>query len=768
MPAIVLEQRRNNALQRAFRASLSKSQGREGWSVIFRHPLRTDTATGKGGRRVRKGLGTREHDEAQRLVDQLNEVLGDQKYWSAAAKSTAESRFDVRVVDIFYDALVPETWDFFAVRDGVIPLPSSESSDYRRVLLVGTTGSGKTTLVRQLLGTDPLTERFPSTSTAKTTVADTEIVLADGSYEAVVTFMPRDQVRDYIEECLSAAVLSAYRRSPDAEILRRLLNHIDQRFRLSYVLGTGVSDEAQLDDLDADELDFEEATESPDEDDEPIPSDLTASQEVLQEAVRTAKQLASRHAQQLREHFNANAEDERVIEEIFEDNLDHLLREDDDYFAVADAIMEEVERRFDFLTSGELVRNSQGWPRLWRLTTTDRADFLRTVSRFSSNYAPRFGTLLTPVVNGIRVAGPFKPEWATSVPRLVLLDGEGLGHTPDSASSLPTTVTGRFESADGILLVDNGAQPMQAAPSAVMRSVVAVGQASKLVLCFTHFDQVIGDNLPTFSAKEQHILASAENTLRTIGEQLGPWAERALRQRVERASFFVGGIQESLNESSRRGGRSIEQLRRMLHVVDGLVERPDSGAAVAVYDKTDLVLAIQSAAETFHDGWRARLGKAVKPAVSKEHWTRVKALTRRLAEGWADEYDTLKPVADLHLFLQQAIYKEIQSPTKWEGRAPTDDEKQAFFDRFVNRLSGEVMRIATNRLRLEPMKVWQEAYSQSGAGSSFVRASIIADRIYGPAAPAYQHAPVPDRDTFLKEVLQAVTAVAAECAAELR
>lgn len=33
-------------------------------------------------------------------------------------------------------------------------------------------------------------------------------------------------------------------------------------------------------------------------------------------------------------------------------------------------------------------------------------------------------------------------------------------------------------------------------------------------------------------------------------------------------------------------------------------------------------------------------------------WTRVKALTRRLAEGWDDEYDTLKPVADLRFELQ--------------------------------------------------------------------------------------------------------------------
>ncbi len=91
-----------------------------------------------------------------------------------------------------------------------------------------------------------------------------------------------------------------------------------------------------------------------------------------------------------------------------------------------------------------------------------------------------------------------------------------------------------------------------------------------------------------------------------------------------------------------------------------------------------------------------------------------------------------------------------------------------FFDQFVNRVSGEVMRIATNRLRLEPIAIWQEAYNQSGPGSSFVRAAIIADRIYGPAAPVPQLAPVPDRNVFLREIMEAVEAVAAECSAELR
>ncbi len=64
----------------------------------------------------------------------------------------------------------------------------------------------------------------------------------------------------------------------------------------------------------------------------------------------------------------------------------------------------------------------------------------------------------------------------------------------------------------------------------------------KLHLLFTHFDQVSGDNLPTFSAREEHVLASAENVLKAIGDELGPAAERILRRRIDEARFFVAPI----------------------------------------------------------------------------------------------------------------------------------------------------------------------------------------------------------------------------------
>ena len=82
------------------------------------------------------------------------------------------------------------------------------------------------------------------------------------------------------------------------------------------------------------------------------------------------------------------------------------------------------------LSQGELRRSRQGWPQSWSFVSEDRGTFLKEVSRFTSNYAPLFGRLLTPLINGIRVSGPFAPSWSDAEHRLVLIDVEGLGHTP--------------------------------------------------------------------------------------------------------------------------------------------------------------------------------------------------------------------------------------------------------------------------------------------------------------------------------------------------
>ncbi|MBI5876591.1 MAG: hypothetical protein HZB53_02990 [Chloroflexi bacterium] len=756
--------------KRTYTASLSQSQDRTGYSVIFRHPVRQDPLTGNVGLRVRRGLGTRDKAEAEHLRDQLNDLLENAQYHHLAARADAERRFDMRAVEIFFDKMVPEIIDYLGLREAAIPLPVTETDGYRRVLFLGTTGAGKTTLVRQLIGTDPETERFPSTSTAKTTIHDIEILLDDGPWRAVVTFVSSDEAREYLSECISAAVLAAARGADDVTVLRRLLNHVNQRYRFNYILGNGPAlTESELDDEDDEEGD---------EGAEPLTSeelgqiDLDSTNELLTRITAQMRELAHSIGDNLKIELGASGEeDERVLDELFEEELDHLLREKEEFHEIADVLMDEIEKRFDLLPPGDVRKNRTGWPLTWQGESPleDRKVFLKAIARFSSNYEPLYGRLLTPLVNGMRVAGPFAPTWLVGPsPKLVLVDGEGLGHTPDSSSSVSTAVSRRIEAVDAVVLVDNATQPMQAAPVAAMREVVATGNARKLILAFTHFDQVKGDNLPNTSAKTQHVLASAENVLAAFGENLGPFAERALRGRLQAARFFLSDLHEPLSDSVATGRRTVKQLHSLLEAIDQVIEKPVPSKAKPVYDRMNLVLAIRSAAEAFHDAWWTRLGLDYKPGFSKEHWTRVKALSRRLATDMADEYDTLKPVADLRKELVKRIYVFIQSPVEWEGPDPQDDEKQAIYDALADNVAKRLITFATQRVWSDRKTEWQSAFGEQGRGSSFRRADTIGNQIYTPAAPIPDAIPSPDRNQFLRDVVEMFETAVNEVDAKLR
>lgn len=97
--------------------------------------------------------------------------------------------------------------------------------------------------------------------------------------------------------------------------------------------------------------------------------------------------------------------------------------------------------------------------------------------------------------------------------------------------------------------------------------------------------------------------ASAENVLKSIGDDLGPFAERVLRQRLDKGCFFVGGINEQLDTSKKAGRRTIDELERLILAIDSIVDRPDATETRPVYDRVNLVLAVREAARSFHDSW---------------------------------------------------------------------------------------------------------------------------------------------------------------------
>ena len=712
-----------------YKATLSGEQRRSGWCVIFRHPVRKNPDG--SAKRVRRGLGTKVEADAQRLVDQMNVILGDVTFWTPQARAKAESLFDPRIVDAFYHDMLPAATDAWSLRNEIIPIPTPEQG-YARARFLGTTGAGKTTLVRQIIGTDPAKERFPSTSTAKTTVCDIEIVLtAEPTFKAVVTFFPREQVRMLIEECaLAAATSSVFDTGKMTSAASRLLEHSEQRFRLSYILGNLQVEQEELSD---EEETGDDGTGEAGEIPEVTEAERHEMSEQIKGYVARIEAIASDTTIGTERELGVDLKRmERKDLDVFQELFEHQLRQREAFHGLVDEILDRVEERFAALAPDGFRRDRTDWPLLWQFQTTDRAEFISTINRFSSNYAPNFGKLLTPLVQGIRVSGPFKPDWHRDGEcKLVLLDGEGLGHTPDSSASISTNITQRLNEVDAVVLVDNAEQPMQAGPQALLRTLAASGHENKLVVCFTHFDAVKGDNLQNVTAKKQHVFKSLQNSIGGVREVLGRSAENALGRAVSDRVFFVSNIQDPIKGSAKM---TLAELQRLVMAIQATIIPPPPTEVKPVYDVANLILCIPQAMAAFREPWRAKLRLPSKSNISPEHWTRIKALSRRFAELGTVEYDTLRPVADFILRLSEHIIVFLASPVRWEpGHAPEEMKRQVV-DEVARRVFADLHDLGAQRLFHERVKQWAVAYSHRGTGSTYERAQDI-DGIYDFAAP---------------------------------
>ena len=715
-----------------YTASKSRTQGRKAWALSFRHPVCRDDE-GRPGVKIRRGLGTSDESTADVLVAEMNTLLRDESYWNIAERSRAEQRFNSIVVRSFYEPMEsPVAADPMAIRDGEMPLPGKDDG-YARVLFIGTTGTGKTSLLRHLIGTDPSRDRFPSTSTGKTTIADIEVITSQGDFEAVVTFFPRRIIRTYIAESVLEACETAWLGERMERIAQDLLYHKEQRFRLSYLLGSWMSGEQ-----DPEEDDWgEEATDEIDEaslDPMSVPTaderaemqrDLEAHLERICDLAESANaQLSKELGETLKK---LKGDDQEAAIELLLERVEKLPG----YTELIDTISSQVLSRFDALRAGNLTMRG-GWPEKWTFRGTDRKEFIRQIRWFSSNYHKAYGRLLTPVVQGVRVKGPFRADFVDDIPRWVLIDGEGLGHTPESAKSVSTHYTSRYGSVDVILLVDNAKQPMQAAPDAVLRSVATSGHQEKLAIAFTHFDAVRGPDLPGYAAKRDHVLASVKSTLSSVRDAIGDVVLSTLARQINDRCFMLGWLDRPAKKVP-SGAR--KQLGRLTCFFETAIAASTLPEAKPCYDPAGLAFAVQSATGDFHSLWDARLGYRHRNDVKRPHWSQVKALTRRVALRMDNyEYRNLMPVAELIGRLSEAISRFLDTPAKWDSPARDRDEGAAAIARIRSEVYTALHSFAMERIVEQHLAEWGRAFGYAGRGSSYERAQQLRT-IYGEAAP---------------------------------
>ena len=634
------------------------------------------------------------------------------------------------------------------IREASIPLPS-KADGYATVMLVGTTGAGKTTVLRQFIGSDHERDRFPSTSTARTTTADIEIVVADGPFAGVVTFMDRREVKDEIEKCLYHACRTAVdeRRGIDRRIANAFLSSQEQRFRLSYPLGRWeVAEESGQRSLNDDEATTEE--------------EKKQNQARLEGYVNRIRSITKRVTESTNNAGSTLSEARGAGERDAWMNLfEEALPDDEGLQELVSDILAEIRNRFDSIAEGEFAFDANDWPIAWEYESENRDDFLKEVRWFSSNHSGQFGKLLTPLVNGVRVRGPFAPADSRlgTNRKFVILDGEGLGHRAQATTSIRSQITDRFAHVDVILLVDSAEQPMLPPPQELLKTAGSMGYADKIAFAFTHFENVQGDDLDTLDDREDRVRNPGRDAVSNMREVIGDDVAEDLLERVESSAFFLENMDKP---TAQLPSSSISELRRLLESIEAAAHPEDTSIAKLRLSSRNLDMAIRDAVERFHEPWEGRLGIKRHPDYPKEHWTRIKALSLRMIIG-QNAYDTLRPVDDLRSRLQEGVSRWLNRQASELDADVTQEERQAALTAIRQGVYALLQKRSEQRIADRHRVAWEKAYYYSGTGSSYDRADEI-DGIFKNAAPSIGFDMSLNANDLINGVYEAVQVAAEE------
>lgn len=458
-----------------------------------------------------------------------------------------------------------------ALLDKLLPIPVN----LPKIYLLGDTGAGKTTIIRQLLGTTKL--RFPSVRQTRTTIAVTEYVISkEPMYRAAIVFKPMTEVARYVHEILEQAIIRGYRsflaRQLDAnELEADLESSPDERFRLKFMLSE-------------------------------------------EQRARIASKLQEDIFPALQNWIDATFPDEEELDVVID-------------LALEDGLVSRVNEIENEILYGisSLAAQVCGLP-VW----PDREHFEiaeRDLGSFVQKLKPILDAAdgsISPIVERARVRGNISADWTPDDMEVVLIDGEGIGHDikESGKENLSSRHIDYFYVSDAVMLVEDSERPFIGGGKSALISLALNGYLGKTVIGFSKLDKIEGDrreqvgearrglrNLLNALGDEQHISISEEKLdVRYFGEMNRDQPDRATQDEMI-------NLLQSIKQNAAKGKPQFVQLE---------------------YDFELLAPFLDRATLEFREVWDRYLSQY---GPERKPWQTVKAFNFRMAWGQDDYKD---------------------------------------------------------------------------------------------------------------------------------
>ena len=94
----------------------SRSIDNAGFTITFNHPRYLHDTKDSHSLKVRRGLGTKDEDQARLMGNQMDMILADPYWWVDSMREVAAESFDKSIVSAFYDGYEDRRKNPYAIK----------------------------------------------------------------------------------------------------------------------------------------------------------------------------------------------------------------------------------------------------------------------------------------------------------------------------------------------------------------------------------------------------------------------------------------------------------------------------------------------------------------------------------------------------------------------------------------------------------------------------------------------------------------------------
>jgi ABC-type cobalamin/Fe3+-siderophores transport system ATPase subunit len=506
--------------------------------------------------------------------------------------------------------------------------------EIKKVYLLGSTGAGKTSFVRHIIGTTKYA--FPTTTQTRTTIAPTEYVIKkDLKFKTTIILKDENDITSSILELIYDAIQKALEnkkieKESIEDIIIKLEESSDERFRLKYMVSKEtIKNKAEF---------------------------------IINKILPKIDSLDTNNESlftDIRNEINFILND--FIEEI-KSNFYKVIDNKYTLFSDLPYYIENIEDKEQFINKNkDLLKND-------------------------------FGSISL-LVEYIRIEGNLLSEWLDNEFELVLIDGEGIGHSyGEKRDTLSARHYDFFDFCNSIVLVEKGDDPFLSGGQGAIENIFLNGYSDKFKLIFSKVDKIENLDKSGFLRRRLDNLKDAlkkENILLNIENKDTYKFEKLNADKI--TDYSKKEIRKILTDIKKQKDPEFISLEYDFNLFFSKLDRND------FLDPFNFIL-------------------------NNEHWTIIKALSKRMYL-LEDEYKHIKPLSLLLIYIMKEVNDFLQRDDQLRVDVYNSQNK------IKQKFSKKLRMFIFNEFIGEKNHLWQQAYEIKGEGSHKKRISFIYENI---------------------------------------